>query len=125
MGQKLPETQDFSQLRDGSCQGGVCLMDALQLEIARFLAAKAAQRTRATYQQAGEAIGWNHPTGRGLGRHLEVILQYLRDQGLPPLTTILVKKGERYPAEDAMTYSRLLALEDAIDVTGRAAVRLD
>jgi hypothetical protein len=81
-------------------------MDALQLEIARFLAAKAAQRTRATYQQAGEAIGWNHPTGRGLGRHLEVILQYLRDQGLPPLTTILVKKGERYPAEDAMTYIR-------------------
>jgi hypothetical protein len=81
-------------------------MDALQFEIARFLAAKAAQNTRATYQQVGEAIGWNHPTGRGLGSNLEVILHYMRDRGLPPLTTILVKKGERYPAEDAMAYIR-------------------
>jgi hypothetical protein len=87
-------------------QGGACLMDALQVEIARFLAAKAAQKTRATYQQVGEAIAWNHPTGRGLGRNLEVILHYLHDRGLPPLTTILVKKGERYPAEDAMAYIR-------------------
>ena len=81
-------------------------MDILQFELARFLAAKATQRTRATYQQAGEAVGWNHPTGRGLGRNLEVVLHHLHDRGLPPLTTILVKKGERYPAEDAMAYIR-------------------
>lgn len=54
----------------------------------------------------GEAVGWNHPTGRGLGNNLEVILHYLADRGLPPLTTILVKKGDRYPAPDAMAYIR-------------------
>ena len=32
-------------------------MDALQLEIARFLAAKAVQNVRVTYQQVGEAVG--------------------------------------------------------------------
>ncbi|MCF6122069.1 hypothetical protein EN904_26900 [Mesorhizobium sp. M7A.F.Ca.CA.001.07.2.1] len=81
-------------------------MDTLQFEIARFLAAKALHKRRTTYQQVGEAVGWNHPTGRGLGRNLEVILHYLADRGLPPLTTILVKKGERHPAEDAMAYIR-------------------
>lgn len=81
-------------------------MDALQFEIARFLAAKALHKRRTTYQQVGEAVGWNHPTGRGLGRNLEVILHYLAGRGLPPLTTILVKKGERHPAEDAMAYIR-------------------
>ncbi|PKR89089.1 hypothetical protein CXZ10_11265 [Pleomorphomonas diazotrophica] len=81
-------------------------MDALQFEIARFLAAKALQKRRTTYQQVSEAVGWNHPTGRGLGPNLEVILHYLAERKLPPLTTILVKKGERYPAEDAMAYIR-------------------
>ncbi|MGR9392120.1 hypothetical protein ACU8OL_03840 [Rhizobium leguminosarum] len=81
-------------------------MDALQFEIARFLAGKAMQKRRTTYQQVGEAVGWNHPTGRGLGPHLEVILHYLSDRGLPPLTTILVKKMRRHPAEDAMAYIR-------------------
>jgi hypothetical protein len=81
-------------------------MDALQFEIARFLAAKALQKRRTTYQQVGEAVGWSHPTGRGLGRNLEAILHYLADRRLPPLTTILVKKGERHPAEDAMAYIR-------------------
>lgn len=79
-------------------------MDGLQQEICRVLVAKAIQGNRTTYQQVGEAVGWNHPTGRGLGRNLEVILRELHDRGLPPLTTILVKKGERYPAEDAMEY---------------------
>ncbi len=81
-------------------------MDSLQLEIARFIVAKALRKSRVTYQQVGEAIGWNHPHGRGLGKNLETILLHLHDRGLPPLTTILVKKGERYPAEDAMTYIR-------------------
>lgn len=81
-------------------------MDSLQFEIARFLAQKAALRQRTTYQQVGEAVGWNHPNGRGLGTHLEVILHYLAENKLPPLTTILVRKGERYPHEDAMAYIR-------------------
>jgi hypothetical protein len=89
-------------------------MDALQFAIVRFLAEKALQQRRTTYQQVGEAIGWNHPTGRGLGRNLEVILHELADQGLPPLTTILVKKGERHPAEDAITYIR--GVLGAIDI---------
>lgn len=81
-------------------------MNPLQFEIAKFLASKATSKQRTTYQQVGEAVGWNHPTGRGLGAHLEVILNYCNDNGLPPLTTILVKKGERYPHEDAMAYIR-------------------
>lgn len=81
-------------------------MDTLQFEIARFLAGKALRRRRTTYQQVGEAVGWNHPTGRGLGGNLEVILHYLAGRGLPPLTTILVKKGKRHPADDAMAYIR-------------------
>ncbi len=89
-------------------------MDALQLEIAQYLANNAAKKTRATYQQVGEAIGWSHPTGRGLGNHLEVILHELADLGLPPLTTILVKKGHRHPADDAMAYIR--SVLGAIDI---------
>jgi hypothetical protein len=81
-------------------------MDSMQIEIARFLAEKAMRQTRATYQQVGDAVGWNHPTGRGLGKNLEVVLHALHDRGLPPLTTILVKRGERHPASDAITYIR-------------------
>jgi len=81
-------------------------LDSLQFEITRFLAAKAALKQRTTYQQVGEAVGWNHPNGRGLGTHLEVILHYLAEKKLPPLTTVLVRKGERYPHEDAMEYIR-------------------
>lgn len=81
-------------------------MDSMQTEIARFLAEKAMRQTRATYQQVGEAVGWNHPTGRGLGKNLEVVLHALRNRGLPALTTILVKRGERHPAPDAMAYIR-------------------
>ena len=100
-------------------------MDAFQFEIARFLAAKAAKNSRATYQQVGEAVGWNHPNGRGLGGHLEVILHYLADQGLPPLTTILVKKGNRYPAEDAMAYIRGVLGAIDIETTQRQVFAFD
>jgi hypothetical protein len=100
-------------------------MDALQFEIARFLAGKAFRGTRATYQQVGEAVGWSHPTGRGLGRNLEVILLYLRDIGLPPLTTILVKKGERYPASDAMAYIRGALGDIDIDAAQKSAFDFD
>jgi hypothetical protein len=43
---------------------------------------------------------------RGLGKNLEVVLHALHDRGLPPLTAILVKRGERHPAPDAMAYIR-------------------
>lgn len=81
-------------------------MNGFQLEIARFLAAKAARKSRATYQQVGEAVGWSHPNGRGLGAHLWIILHELAELGLPPLTAILVPKGQRYPDEGAMAYIR-------------------
>lgn len=71
------------------------------LAIARVLAAK---KSRATYEQVGQAIGWGHPTGRGLGKHLYELLHYCKDNNLPPLTTILVKKGEKLPARDSMKY---------------------
>ncbi|TAW11128.1 hypothetical protein [Rhizobium ruizarguesonis] len=81
-------------------------MNAFQIEIARVLVRKALRKQRVTYQQVGEAVGWAHPTGRGLGPHLEVVLHYLADKGLPALTTIVVKKGHRHPAADAMVYIR-------------------
>ncbi|WP_336072145.1 hypothetical protein [Nitratireductor rhodophyticola] len=81
-------------------------MDSMQTEIARFLADKAIRQTRATYQKVGEAVGWNHSTGRGLGKNLEIILNALHDRGLLPFTTILVKRGERHPAPDAMAQPR-------------------
>jgi hypothetical protein len=81
-------------------------MNALQLEIAKFLAGKARRGSRATYQQVGEAVGWGHPTGRGLGSHLAVILHELAERNLPALTSILVPKGQRHPSEDAMAYIR-------------------
>lgn len=72
-------------------------MDSLQLDIARLLVEKAKKRRRTTYQEVGEAIGWPHPTGRGLGRNLDVIVRYMLDNGLPPLTAILVERGEKHP----------------------------
>lgn len=49
-------------------------------------------------------MGWSHPYGRGLGTHLRTILRDLADRGLPPLTSILVRKGERHPEESAIEY---------------------
>lgn len=91
-------------------------MDDLQLEIARFLAMKAAQGRRATYQRVGEAVGWGHPYGRGLGKHLKAILQELAERGLPPLTAILVRKGERHPEPGALAYIREVVGDTHIDV---------
>jgi hypothetical protein len=74
------------------------------LAIARVLASKANKKSRVTYKQVGQDIGWGHPEGRGLGNHLYELLHYCKDNGLPPLTTILVKKGEKLPASDSMKY---------------------
>lgn len=74
------------------------------LAIARVLASKANKKSRVTYKQVGQDIGWGHPEGRGLGNHLYELLHYCKDNDLPPLTTILVKKGEKRPAPDSMKY---------------------
>lgn len=100
-------------------------MDSLQFEIAQFLASKAALGQRTTYQQVGEAVGWHHPNGRGLGAHLEVILHYLAEKQLPPLTTILVRKGERYPHEDAMAYIRNVLGDIDIEATQQEVFAFD
>lgn len=81
-------------------------MNALEVQIARYLAAKAMQRSRVTYQMVGDWVGWGHPTGRGLGPHLEVILHELADRGLPALTLILVPKGKTRPDDDTMGHIR-------------------
>jgi len=100
-------------------------MNSFQYEIARFLASKALQGRRTTYQQVGEAVGWSHPTGRGLGSNLEIILRYLANEGLPPLTTILVRKGERYPADDAMAYIRNVLGEIDIEAAQQSVFAFD
>lgn len=100
-------------------------MDALQTEIARVLAARAMSGRRATYQQVGEIVGWAHPTGRGLGRHLEVVLQELADRGLPPLTTILVPKGQTRPSEDAMVWIRGVLGDINIEAAQRSVFDFD
>jgi len=81
-------------------------MNPFQFEIARFLASKAKQGQRTTYQELAIAVGWSHPTGRGLGKNLYAVLHYMHDMKLPPLTTILVRKGHRYPEDDALGYVR-------------------
>ncbi len=100
-------------------------MNELEWQIARFLAQKASGRSRTTYQQVGEKIGWPHPTGRGLGDHLYEILHYCKEQGLPPLTTILVKKGEKVPAADAMYYIRSALGDLDIPVAQQAVFDFD
>lgn len=81
-------------------------MDPFQFEIARFLVSKAKLGQRTTYQELAAAVAWSHPTGRGLGKNLYAVLHYMHDKKLPPLTTILVKKGHRYPDDDAIGYIR-------------------
>jgi len=79
-------------------------LDSLQLEIARFLLGKAIDKKRTTYEEVGDAVAWRHPTGRGLGKNLDVILHYLLENRLPPLTTILVRKGEKHPPPNVITF---------------------
>jgi hypothetical protein len=62
------------------------MIDGTALEIARFLAEKAEAGFRTTYEQVAEEIGWGHPTGRGLGKHLYEVMHYCNEQSLPPLT---------------------------------------
>jgi hypothetical protein len=73
----------------------------MQTEIARFLAEKAMRQKRATYQQVGDAVGWNHPSGRGPSNNRETVLHALHDRGRPPLTTISFERGERHSRPEA------------------------
>ena len=100
-------------------------MKQLQFEIARFLASKATLGKRTTYQEVADVVGWAHPTGRGLGTNLYAILHYLNDLKLPPLTTILVKKGQRYPDEDAMDYIRTVIGNVKFDEAQKAVFSYD
>ena len=100
-------------------------MDALQTQIARYLASRAASRTKTTYQQVASAIGWRNPTGRGLGRNLGAILRYFAAQELPPLTTILVEKGKNHPSEEAMNYIREFYRIENIDQAQEAVFDFD
>ncbi len=81
-------------------------MDAFQLEIARFVARQAALGRRTTYQEVGEAVGWSHPTGRGLGPHLAVILHEMHERDIPPLTSIVVKRGTVAPSGEGLSAIR-------------------
>ncbi len=74
------------------------------LEIAFFLTEKAGEGLRTTYEQVAEAIGWGHPTGRGLGTHLYEIMNYCKERSLPPLTLIVVQKGTRLPSPEALPH---------------------
>jgi hypothetical protein len=89
-------------------------MQGTALKIGQFLAVQAQKKRRTTYEETGKAIGWSHPNGRGLGKYLYELLRYCKDRGLPPLTTILVQKGERKPAPDSMRY--ILEVLGSIDI---------
>ncbi|MEP2942345.1 MAG: hypothetical protein ABJO72_00950 [Hyphomicrobiales bacterium] len=80
------------------------LMDATSVNIARYLSKRASKELRASYQMVADEIDWYHPTGRGLKNHLFEILLFCKEKNLPPLTTILVKKGTKSPPENALKY---------------------
>lgn len=78
----------------------------LQLDIARFLAMQAMGKQRTTYPEVARAVNWGHPQGRGLGKHLWEVLNYLHAHELPCLTSILCVAGTREPPEGALEYIR-------------------
>lgn len=81
-------------------------MQSLDYDIVSVLISKARERRRTTYEELGKAVGWGHPNGRGLGKHLYEIMCRCRDLKVPPITTIVVKKGEKAPAIDALEHMR-------------------
>lgn len=76
------------------------------LDIARYLAKRAntGKGARTTYELVAGEIGWSHPTGRGLGKHLSEILEYCNERNLPALTTIVCKKGTSSPHQTALDH---------------------
>jgi len=97
------------------------MISGTPLEIARCLAKMAKTGSRTTYEQVAEEIGWGHPTGRGLGNHLEELMRFCKERLLPPLTLIVVQKGTKYPSPGALPY--IYALLGDIDIeTGQEDV---
>jgi hypothetical protein len=87
-------------------KGSEEVLEAMSTSVARHLAICALNRRRTTYPELARAVGWAHPTGRGLGRHLKAVLDYVYAQGLPCLTTILVEAGSSGPPARAVEYIR-------------------
>ena len=63
----------------------------------RVLAELAQQRETITYEEMANRIGVNN--ARHVGRHLDPIAIHLRLTGLPALTALVVRKGNRRPGE--------------------------
>ena len=59
---------------------------------------KAAQHRTMTYEEIAVVVGWRPGAGRAVGRWiLEPIRAYCESNGLPPLTSLVVKKGSGKP----------------------------
>lgn len=100
-------------------------MNETSIRIAQFLAERAGKKMRATYPMVAEEIGWGFSTGFGLGDYLYEILHYCADHGLPPLTTILVKSGEKYPGVKAMEYIHAALGEIDLDAAQNEVFQFD
>lgn len=80
------------------------MLEGISLQIARLLVRQAQTKSRTTYEKVAQEIGWPHPTGRGLGKHLYEIMHYCKQKLLPPLTLIVVRKGTKEPSSEASQY---------------------
>ncbi len=82
------------------------MVEQMFLRIGRFLASEAIAGRRTTYRELAVAIGWHHPTGRGLGSHLWQLLNFTSAENLPCLTAVLVQAGTSAPPSEALAYIR-------------------
>src|ERR1700722_12894659 len=80
------------------------MLSDLEQEMMAAIAEKARHRSRSTYEDLAKEVGWSHPSGRGLGKHLFEIMRECKERGIPPLTLIVVKKGSKFPAADALPH---------------------
>jgi hypothetical protein len=101
------------------------MIEGKALEIARFLATKAALSTRTTYEEVATEVGWGHPTGRGLGKFLYEIMHHCKANLLPPITLIVVKKGARLPSADALPHIRAALGDIDIEVAQKDVFSFD
>jgi hypothetical protein len=74
------------------------------IDIGRHLAQQAFSKQYITYRELAAAVGWSHPTGRGLTSHLRELLNFSHEQGYPCLTSILVRTGTHSPPDDGIEY---------------------
>lgn len=81
-------------------------VQAVELDIARYLARQARDKHLTTYRELATAIGWYHPMGRGMGPYLQAVLEYTREHNLPCLTSTLVQVGIHSPTETGLNHIR-------------------